>query len=75
MNKTNQCESKGSVFHANQFKFFINENDDYQKQFTGKKYNILLAPTKGYVYPNANKNELKGLADFIYKVIEENDKH
>jgi len=72
MNETNQCGSTGSVFYANQFRFFINENDEYQRQFTGKKYNIILAPTKNYVYPHANKNELKGLADFIYKVIGEN---
>ena len=38
----------GTVFNANQFKFFINKNDDYQKSFTGKDYNIILAPTKGF---------------------------
>ena len=61
----------GTVFHANQFKFFINKNDDYQKSFTGKDYNIILAPTKNYVYPNANEFELKALADFIYKTLGE----
>lgn len=65
--------STDSVFYASQFKFFINKNDDYQKSFTGKTYNIVLAPTKGYVYPNANKNELKALADFIYQTIGENN--
>jgi hypothetical protein len=61
----------GIVFNANQFKFFINKNDDYQKRFTGKPYNIMLATTKGYVYPNANEFELKALADFIYESIGE----
>ena len=61
------------VFYANQFKFFINKNDDYQKNFTGKAYNILLAPTKGYVYPNANKKELKALADFIYTILDKDN--
>jgi hypothetical protein len=63
----------GTVFNANQFKFFINKNDDYQKSFTGKPYNIVMAPTKGYVYPNANEFELKALADFINKTMEENN--
>jgi hypothetical protein len=61
----------GTVFNANQFKFFINKNDDYQKGFPVKPYNIILAPTKNYVYPNANEFELRALADFIYKTIEE----
>jgi hypothetical protein len=61
----------GTVFNANQFKFFINKNDDYQKSFTGKDYSIILAPTKGYVYPNANEFELRALADFIYETIGE----
>jgi hypothetical protein len=60
-----------TVFHANQFRFFINKNDDYQKIFTGKPYNIVMAPTKGYVYTNANEFELKALADFIYRSIGE----
>jgi hypothetical protein len=30
-----------------------------------------MAPTKGYVYPNANEFELKALADFIYESIGE----
>jgi hypothetical protein len=61
-----------TVFHANQFNFFIKKNDDYQRIFTGKEYNIILATTKNYVYPNANKFELKALADFIYETIGEN---
>jgi hypothetical protein len=61
----------GTVFNANQFKFFINKNDDYQKSFTGKPYNIVMAPTKDYVYPNANEFELRALADFIYESIGE----
>jgi hypothetical protein len=61
----------GTVFYANQFNFFINKNDDYQKSFTGKPYNISLAPTKNYVCPNANEFELKALADFIYGFIGE----
>jgi hypothetical protein len=64
----------GTVFHANQFKFFINKNDDYQKSFTGKPYKISMPPTQGYVNANINANEfeLKALADFIYKYLENN---
>jgi len=64
-------EPTKSVFNANQFNFFISKNDDYQKRFTGKPYNIMLAPTKNYVYPNANEFELRALADFIYETIGE----
>jgi hypothetical protein len=61
-----------TVFNANQFRFFINKNDDYQKSFTGKPYNVSLAPTKNYVCPNANEFELKALADFIYDYLQMN---
>jgi hypothetical protein len=64
-------EPTQSVFRSNQFNFFINENNTEKKSFTGKQYNIILAPTQNYVYPNANKLELKALADFIYETIGE----
>lgn len=36
------------------------------------KYGVMFAPTQGHVYPPISKEELKGLADFIYNYLENN---
>lgn len=37
-----------------------------------KPYSIMFAPTAGYVNPPMSKEDLKGLADFIYSYLENN---
>jgi len=57
-------------FKADYFNVFINTYDSID----GLKYehSIMLAPTKNHVVsPSVSKDELKELADFIYKVIGE----
>jgi len=57
-------------FKADYFNLFINSYDPVD----GLKYEygIILAPTKNHVVsPPVSKDELKALADFIYKVIGE----
>lgn len=36
------------------------------------KYGIMFGPTKGHAHPPLSREELKGLADFIYNYLENN---
>lgn len=36
------------------------------------KYGVMFAPTKGHAHPPLSREELKGLADFIYDYLENN---
>jgi hypothetical protein len=57
-------------FQADYFNVFVNTYDSID----GLKYehSIMLAPTKNHIVaPPVSKEELKALADFIYKVIDE----
>ena len=38
----------------------------------GDKYGLMMASVKGYAYPPMNREELKGLADFINQYLENN---
>ena len=57
-------------FQADYFNVFVNTYDSID----GLKYehSIMLAPTKNHIVsPPVTREELKALADFIYKVIGE----
>ena len=36
------------------------------------KYGVMFGPTKGHAHPPLSREELKGLADFIYNYLETN---
>lgn len=36
------------------------------------KYGMMFGPTKGHAHPPISRDELRGLADFIYKYLENN---
>ena len=36
------------------------------------KYGVMFGPTKGHAHPPLSREELKGLADFIYNYLENN---
>ena len=62
--------NNSELFKADYFNVFINTYDSVD----GLKYehSIMLAPTKNHIVsPPVTREELKALADFIYKVIGE----
>ena len=52
--------------------FFIEPNKDYPA-FRSKSYSLAFHPRNGFIRdPVLSREELKGLADFIYKYLEQN---
>lgn len=54
-----------SSFFAEYFNFYLH-------QYAPNHSTITLGPTSNYVSPPVSNSELKGLADFIYKYLENN---
>lgn len=52
-------------YNADYFNFYVIE--DYKKT---KEFILMLGPTKGHAHPPVDRNELKRLADFINKLLE-----
>lgn len=58
--------SNKNTFKAKNFNLHIfHENMMYENN-----YGLMLGPTTGYAYPPISREELKELADFIYKILD-----
>jgi len=58
-------------YQCDYLRFFIERNEDYQS-FRSKGYILDFHPINGFIRtPILSREDLKGLADFIYKTIGE----
>lgn len=57
------------IYKADHVNFFIKPRVSGALSFKDYEYEILVAPTSGYVSPPIKKRELKELADFIYQIL------
>jgi len=62
------------TYNGKHFIIHINQNDSRSENSGIKDYLYDLIPSSRYAYLPMNKQELKEIADFIYKVID-NDKN
>jgi len=59
-------------YRAYYFNFYIlSDPPEFCRKYTHYKYNIIFGTNTGYSHPPASREELKGLADFIYDTIGE----
>lgn len=62
-------------FFAEYINIFIHKRDKSKVNLINYDYEIMAAPTKGHVVAPISKKELKQLADFIYKLLEQDSSH